>query len=54
MIDLPHDISTDSYVGAVERDKKKTPKNRYAFSFATRRQKNRGSLKMYSTLGEKN
>ena len=35
MIDLPHDISTDSYVGAVERDIKQTRKNRYALSFAT-------------------
>ena len=34
MIDLPHDISTDSYVGAVERDIMETRKNRYALSFA--------------------
>ena len=34
MIDLPHDISTDNYVGAVERDVLQTQKNRYALSFA--------------------
>ena len=34
MIDLPHDISTDSYLGVVERDIKQTQKNRYALSFA--------------------
>ena len=34
MIDLPHDISTDSYAGAVEGDIRQTQKNRYAISFA--------------------
>jgi len=34
MIDLPHDISTDSYAGAVEQDVLQTRKNRYAISFA--------------------
>ena len=34
MIDLPHDISTDSYAGAVEQDVLQTSKNRYAISFA--------------------
>ena len=49
MIDLPHDISTDSYVGAVERDIKQTRKNRFALSFPPRQQKNTASLKRYST-----
>jgi hypothetical protein len=35
MIDLPHDISTNSYAGAVEQDVLQTSKNRYAISFAT-------------------
>ena len=34
MIDLPHDISTDSYAGAVEQDVLQTRKNRYAIAFA--------------------
>ena len=34
MIDLPHDISTDSYAGAVERDVQQTRQNRYAIDFA--------------------
>ena len=34
MIDLPHDISTDSYAGAVVEDVLQTRKNRYAIDFA--------------------
>ena len=34
MIDLPHDISTDSYAGAVEQDVLQTSKNRYTIPFA--------------------
>ena len=34
MIDLPHDISTDSYAGAVQQDIRQTQKNRYAIAFA--------------------
>ena len=36
MIDLPHDISTDSYAGAVEQDVLQTRKNRYAIAFAAK------------------
>ena len=32
MIDLPHDISTDSYAGAVQQDIRQTQKNRYAIA----------------------
>ena len=45
MIYLPHDISTDSYVGAVERDIKETRKNRYALSFAEETAKEYGFTK---------
>ena len=34
MIDLPDDISTDSYAGAMDQDVLQTCKNRYAISFA--------------------
>ena len=34
MVDLPHDISKDSYAGSVEQDICQTKKNRYALSFA--------------------
>ena len=34
MVDLPHDISKDSYAGSVEQDIRQTKKNRYALSFA--------------------
>ena len=34
MVDLPHDISKDSYAGSVEQDIRQTKKNRYAISFA--------------------
>ena len=35
MVDLPHDISSDSYAGTVEQDIRQTKKNRYAISFAS-------------------
>jgi glycine/D-amino acid oxidase-like deaminating enzyme len=34
MIDLPHDISTNSYAGSVKQDLLQTSKNRFAISFA--------------------
>ncbi|MEM7033461.1 MAG: FAD-binding oxidoreductase [Chloroflexota bacterium] len=34
MIDLPHDISTESYTGSFEADKKQTEMNRTALTFA--------------------
>jgi len=40
MIDLPHDISSDSYASAVEQDVLQTSKNRYAISFAAEAPKN--------------
>jgi glycine/D-amino acid oxidase-like deaminating enzyme len=36
MIDLPHDLSSDSYAGAVQADKEQTAMNRYALDFSTR------------------
>lgn len=36
MIDLPHDLSADSYAGAVEADREQTAMNRYALDFSSR------------------
>ncbi len=36
MIDLPHDLSSESYAGAIEADKEQTAMNRYALDFSAR------------------
>jgi len=55
MIDLPHDISSDSYAGAVERDIRQTMQNRYAIAFAAKTAEDYGfSQEVFNPCGKIN
>ena len=55
MIDLPHDISSDSYAGAVEQDIRQTMQNRYVIAFATKTAEDYGfSQEVFNPCGKIN